>query len=98
MGVDVPNAMSRRISFGSTGEVSISMDDYLRRNGWIVAAQDEARATCGVKILDPLPYLCHDGRCYGNKDGRALYFDDDHLSEFGNKLLKPMFAEVFKAL
>ncbi|WP_426148754.1 SGNH hydrolase domain-containing protein [Polaromonas sp. DSR2-3-2] len=28
--------------------------------------------------------------------GRPLYFDDDHLSEYGNKLLVPMFAEVFQ--
>jgi peptidoglycan/LPS O-acetylase OafA/YrhL len=97
MGVDVPKTMSRRISFGQDGEVSIALEDYLRRNAWIIAAQDEARATCGVKILDPLPYLCHDGRCYGTRAGRALYFDDDHLSEYGNKLLVPMFAEVYKA-
>ncbi|WP_454776538.1 SGNH hydrolase domain-containing protein [Janthinobacterium tructae] len=50
---------------------------------------------CGVKILDPLPYLCHDGRCYASKDGRPLYFDDDHLSEYGNKLLIPLFQQVF---
>lgn len=97
MGVNVPKIMSRRLSFGMDGEVSISMAQYLRRNAWILAAQDKARDSCGVKILDPLPYLCRDGRCYGTKAGRALYFDDDHLSEFGNKLLTPMFSEVFKA-
>ncbi len=61
------------------------------------AAQDAAAAQCGVKILDPLPYLCHDGRCWGSKDGRPIYYDDDHLSEYGNKLLVPMFKEVFAA-
>ncbi len=98
MGVDVPKTMSRRLSFGGSGDVSISMAAYLRRNAWIIAAQDKAKATCGVRILDPLPYLCRDGRCYGTQGGRALYFDDDHLSEFGNKLLTPMFEEVFKGL
>ncbi|WP_283669432.1 SGNH hydrolase domain-containing protein [Escherichia coli] len=48
-------------------------------------------------MLDPLPYLCHDGRCWGSKDGRPIYFDDDHLSEYGNKLLVPMFKEIFAA-
>ena len=61
----------------------------------ICAAQDEAAQQCGANILNPLPYLCHDGRCWSNKEGRPIYYDDDHLSEFGNKLLKPMFEEVF---
>jgi SGNH domain (fused to AT3 domains) len=49
-----------------------------------------------VIILDPLPYLCSDGRCAGTKDGWPLYRDDNHLSEYGNKLLVPMFAKVFE--
>ena len=70
---------------------------YHARHKVVWAAQDAAVARCGVKILDPLPYLCHDGRCWGSKDGRPIYYDDDHLSEYGNKLLVPMFKEVFAA-
>ncbi len=96
MGVDVPKTQSRRMSFGIKGDVSVSLAAYRDRNDWVWAAQNAARDRCGIKILDPLQYLCHDGRCYGSKDGRPLYHDDDHLSEFGNKLLVPMFSEVFK--
>ena len=96
MGIDVPKVMARRMVFGTNAEISISLEDYHRRHNFVWKAQDEAHARCGVKILDPLPYLCHDGRCFGSKDGRPLYFDDDHLSEFGNRLLVPMFREVFK--
>ena len=95
MGFDVPKILSRRMAGGLKGDLSISMDDYRNRNQWVWKAQDAARDKCGVKILDPLPYLCRDDRCYGSKEGRPLYVDDDHLSEFGNKLLIPMFAEVF---
>lgn len=96
MGIDVPKAMSRAMSLGLHKEISISLADYHQRQAFVWAAQDAARDQCGVKILDPLPYLCRDGRCHGAKDGRPLYYDDDHLSEFGNKLLVPMFAEVFQ--
>ena len=96
MGVDVPKTLSRRMNFGMKGEVSISLAEYRRRNAWVWAAQDAARNTCGIRILDPTPYLCDAGRCYGSKNGRPLYYDDDHLSEFGNKVLVPMFAQVFK--
>ena len=95
LGVNVPGT-ARAMVWGQHNEVSISLADYHQRHASTWAAQDAARDRCGVKILDPLPYLCRDGRCYGAKDGRPLYYDDDHLSEWGNKLLVPMFAEVFK--
>ena len=98
MGFDVPRTLSRRIAAGLMGDVSISIDDYRKRNQWVWDAQDAAHDRCGVKILDPLPYLCDSGKCYGSKNLHALYFDDDHLSEFGNKLLIPMFAAVFDPL
>lgn len=98
MGVDVPKAMSRAMSWGQHKEISISLADYHQRHAFVWAAQDAARDQCGVKILDPLPYLCWDGRCHGTKNGRPLYYDDDHLSEYGNKLLVPMFAEVFQGV
>jgi peptidoglycan/LPS O-acetylase OafA/YrhL len=96
MGVDVPNTMARALMFGKPApQISISLEEYHARHKVVWAAQDAAAAQCGVKILDPLPYLCHDGRCWGSKDGRPIYSDDDHLSEFGNKLLVPMFKQVF---
>jgi len=49
------------------------------------------------KNSDPTSYLCRNGRCYGSVNGRPLYSDDDHLSEYGNKLLVPMFRQVFLA-
>lgn len=96
MGVNVPHTARAMVVRGQIEEVSISLADYHQRHDAVWAAQDAARDQCGVKILDPLPYLCWDGRCHGTKNGRPLYFDDNHLSEFGNKLLVPMFAQVFE--
>lgn len=84
--------------WGDFKEVSISLAEYHQRNDVFWAAQDAARERCGVRILDPLPYLCRDGRCQGSRDGRPLYYDDNHLSEFGNRLLVPMFAEAFRGI
>lgn len=98
MGFDVPRTLTRRMILGMNDDLSIPIEAYRQRNAWVWAAQDAARDQCGIKILDPTRYLCHDDRCYGSQNGRPLYVDDDHLSEFGNKLLVPMFAEVFKSL
>ena len=95
MGVDVPRTMVRAMLLGGKKEISISLAAYHERHDFIWGLQDAAHERCGVKILNPLPYLCKDGRCNASKDGRPLYYDDNHLSEFGNRLLVPMFQEVF---
>ncbi len=94
MGFDVPKKLSRKLSFGLQEDVSISIEDYRKRNDWVWAAQDAAQEKCNVKILDPLPYLCDEQRCYGSKHLRPLYSDDDHLSEHGNKVLVQMFKQI----
>lgn len=97
MGVDVPKTLSRNIMFGRGNEdIKITLAEYHERHKLVWEAQDEAAKQCGVKILNPLPYLCDDKYCYGSRNGRPLYYDDDHLSEYGNKFLVPMFEQVFK--
>jgi peptidoglycan/LPS O-acetylase OafA/YrhL len=33
-----------------------------------------------ITLIDPRPYLCDDARCPVQRDGRALYWDDDHVA------------------
>lgn len=94
--VNPPLKLARNLIFGRGNEdVKITLKEYHKRNKLVWEAQDLAAAQCGVKILNPLPYLCDDQYCYGSKEGRSLYYDDDHMSEYGNKLLVPMFEQVF---
>lgn len=81
---------------GKVTRVSMSRADYGQRNAFILSVLDDARHKCGIELLDPLPYLCDNNYCYGDIGGRPAYFDDDHLSEYGNKFLAPLFAEVFQ--
>lgn len=98
MGINVPKTMAKRLMLGQQEvDISLSLEQYHQRHAVIWQAQDQAAQQCGAKILDPLPYLCPNGRCISQINGRPLYYDDDHLSEFGNQLLIPMFEEVFAA-
>ena len=94
MGFNAPRATSIRIAFGLSPEVSIPKSSYWARNSWVWKAQDAARDQCGIVILDGTDAFCDDTRCYGTKNGRPIYFDDDHLSEYGNKLLVPTFQQI----
>ena len=95
MRVSVPTAMGRAMLLGKPHEISLPLADYHRRHAFVWSLQDEASKRCGAVILDPLPYLCDRERCYASRDGRPLYRDVDHLSEYGNRLLVPMFARIF---
>jgi peptidoglycan/LPS O-acetylase OafA/YrhL len=94
MKISVPQAMARAKMRGIDKRVEISRAEYSERHHYILSLMDEVKNQCGVELLDPLPYLCDDNACYGDKDGWPIYFDDDHLSESGNKLLVPMFQKI----
>lgn len=97
--INVPKMMARTmIRTGELQRVSISLDEYHQRHEFSWVTQDMAAKACGVKILDPLPYLCSDGRCWGDVGGLPIYFDDDHLNERGARLLVPMFQRMFAPL
>ena len=94
----VPKTMSRNLILGrEADDISVSLSEYHERHRVVWNAQNEAATRCGVKLLNPLPYLCSDGQCWASKDSRPLYYDTNHLSEFGNKLLVPMFRDVFES-
>lgn len=96
MAVDVPTRLGRAMMLGQEREISLSIAEYKKRHAFVWALQDEAAEKCGARLLDPLPALCSDGLCRSAQDGRPLYRDPDHLSEFGNRLLVPMFREIFQ--
>lgn len=95
MGQDVPRALvAARMTGRTQGNVTLPLAEYHARHEVALAALKDARAACGITLLDPVPYLCDATQCYGAKDGQPRYFDDDHLSETGNRLLVPMFRTL----
>ncbi len=95
MMVKVPRALAQDLKLNHQSDIHISINEYYQRNAFVLAIQDDAVKRCGVKILDPLPYLCTNDKCMGVKNDWPLYFDDNHLSEFGNQLLIPLFTPIF---
>lgn len=96
MTVNVPKEVTRRILLGELfDDVKVAKDYYYEKADWIFKAQDKAGNTCGAKLLKVEPYLCDGYYCYGSRDNRPLYVDASHLSEFGNRLLLPMFKDIF---
>jgi len=52
-----------------------------------------------VTVLEPLPYLLSEDDICKVGDGKNPYYrDKNHLSEFGAKLLRPLFDPLFKSI
>lgn len=97
MGVNVPTKIARDgVKFGKAVDITISLDSYRERNEFVVSVMNDAATACGVHLLDPTPALCDTTVCYGSADGKPLYWDDNHLSESGNRRLVPMFKQIWK--
>lgn len=94
MPADVPRAMARAAQLGRSleGAWGMPLNKYQQRNAAVWAAQDQAHATCGAQLLSPLPYLCDGQFCDGSVDGKPRFYDDNHLTESGNRTLIPLFA------
>ena len=97
MRLNVPNTMARRAAInGVLDEIKIKIEFYNKRNEFIFNLNNKVSQECSATILDTSKYLCDKKYCYGSLNGRPLYYDGDHLSEYGNKLLIPMFKNAMR--
>ena len=59
----------------------------------VQAMQVQAKDHSQVLVWDPLPSLCEETSCEALREGRPLFFDGDHLSNYGNWVLYPEFVD-----
>lgn len=55
----------------------------------LAALEQVAAGLPGASVWDPLPMLCDAHACAGQQAGRPLFFDGDHVSGHGNRLVLP---------
>jgi Predicted acyltransferases len=50
-------------------------------------------------VFDPFPVMCPEGAtCGGYRDGKPLFFDGDHVSAFGGRVLLAPFTSAMRAV
>jgi len=96
MGRDTPRFMEKQLIAGlAAKDISVPIKQHYDRSHLSNQIIRDASKICTAIALDPTPYLCNDTVCFGSQDGRPLYFDGDHLSEYGNKKLVPLFQSIW---
>lgn len=99
MGQNIPKNMSRLQMLGYKNvDLSLPSFKYYEKNASIRAIITDSAKKCGATVLDPAEYLCTQGKCIAQLNNRPIYQDGDHLSEYGNRLLTPLFNNALNPL
>jgi peptidoglycan/LPS O-acetylase OafA/YrhL len=96
IGWEVPSVLARAAMFRTPLEIEPTREDYLARQRFIHRAFEAARARYGVEVVYPHEILCPQAVCEVTRAGRALYYDTNHLTLFGNGFLTGLFRAVLE--
>jgi hypothetical protein len=94
---DVIDVYARRVMLGDgEAQAQLTMKAYRQQNKSVLALLTSSVNTCQAVLIDPLPALCDGEDCFGIMNNLPLYQDDNHLNEYGNKLLIPLLEKALK--
>ena len=97
-GYNVPEALARAAARGSSIDISPSWASVARRQALARSVLNTSAAKYNATIIDPLPALCDDNRCYVERNGIILYHDTNHLSGTGAESISYIYDAFFKGL
>jgi peptidoglycan/LPS O-acetylase OafA/YrhL len=84
---------------GDPEKLGLPLAKYSKQVNYQDAIFEELATTFqGVTILDPTDLFVTNNLCQVAKGGRALYWDEDHLTVAGAMLLRPLFEPIFESL
>jgi peptidoglycan/LPS O-acetylase OafA/YrhL len=95
VGWDVPSVLARASLHGWKIDIDPRATEFFARQRSVLEALERLAALPGVHVLYPHPRLCGETTCEVERDGTALYSDDDHVSRAGAEWLAPIFEPLF---
>lgn len=91
---NVPKTMAKELLKGNVNfRVKLPIDEYHKRHAMFENMVGKLQKKCNVTYIPVEDKFCDDKFCYGDIDGRPVYIDDDHLSEFGASKLIPILKD-----
>ncbi len=100
IGYNVPSVLSiaERTGRDINKIIGPSMKEYFDRNKPVIPVMVSLAEKENVRVVHPWKLLCKQEKCLVAIKGRALYMDDDHLSNFGAQYISSIFDVVFQNL
>ncbi len=96
---NVPTLSSMLARFGYDPDLRLARDAFDRREADARTILERSNLGRSIRVIDASPAFCDKTWCYALREGRSLYADDNHVSNFGAEeiarsgLLAPVFFE-----
>ncbi|MBB3428307.1 peptidoglycan/LPS O-acetylase OafA/YrhL [Rhizobium sp. BK312] len=94
MGHYMPEAVAKAMMRGTSTDVAPPFYYIEKRQALSRTILSRLAAKYGVTIVDPLPFICSNGRCDAVRNGLPLYKDADHLTATFATTLSPLYLRV----
>ena len=95
VGFGVPKVEANSLFWGKDRDIRPPLSRFMSRqavtHGIFSQLQEKYPA---LVVVDPADMLCDDAFCHVMRDGNPLYFDDDHVSDTGAKLIVRQLLDV----
>jgi hypothetical protein len=96
-GYHIPNTLTKLAMLGRNfADFSRPYQYFRHRNKFVFEVLDGIGTPQQVIRVYPHQKLCDEAKCIVYADGKALYFDDDHLSADGAKFVSSIFDTVLE--
>lgn len=99
VGWNVPNYLAKNFFFNNTySDLSTSYDAYKKRSKLVINSFNSIHNTPNLVRIRPDIVFCNsyiENRCVASLNRKSLYYDDDHLSNEGAKILS---SEIIKSI
>lgn len=96
--INLPAAMIKAKMRGLSPDLSLARSKFDQRASAVMPVLQELAQIEGVRVLYPHELLCDGQSCKTEEGGKALYFDDDHLSPAGSALIRPLIESAIKPI
>jgi hypothetical protein len=96
MKFSVPYALARRQMFNLGTDIRLKSLEYHQRQINVLTGLERLQRLYGAKIVYPHQVLCAKDYCEVVGDGMVYYSDSNHLTEFGARLLSPLFDDILQ--
>ncbi len=93
-----PHRLASAAQFGRLPPNGPPLESFLERQRHVLEVLKELGQLEGVAVVYPHEVLCGDRVCDIVRNGKRLYFDDNHIDMEANRLLEPMIAAGFERL
>jgi peptidoglycan/LPS O-acetylase OafA/YrhL len=95
IGVDVPKALYlRTLGIGTGIQIEPPREEFERRQFNAIQMIKTIAGKYQIAVVWPDQALCTNKSCAVAVEGRSLYQDDNHLSEFGALLIEPIIEKI----